>query len=433
MHPAPRYRPICMKRTLLLLALICLPSGALAQSTDWPQWRGADLDGHSADTKLPTTWSASQNVVWKVPIPGRGHSSPVVSGNRIFLTTCLEKEGRRVVLCLDRADGRVLWERDVFRAPLERKHPLNNHASSTPATDGKHVYAAFLEDPPDAEPRVQVVCFDLEGTEVWRKSPGVFKSMHGWAAAVVLYEETLLLNLDQDSDAAALVALDKATGNEIWRTERPNRTRSYTNPIIVDAAGKKQMVLTGSKSTASYDPATGKQIWTMDGPTEQFVASPVYTDGVFFVTGGFPTYHYVGIRPEATGDVSEDEKFVLYHEKTGAYVPSPVGVGRHVFMVSDRPGSEGTLWCIEAKTGRLLKTRKLGKHHRPSPVYANGLLYFLSDQGDTYVVRADENLELVAKNSLGEPAGDRCFASPAASDGRLFIRTVEHLYCVGQK
>jgi hypothetical protein len=402
-----------------ILLLFLLPVTTHAEN--WPQWRGPHLNGHSSETNLPTTWSPTENILWKTPIPGTGHSSPIVFNDRVFVTTAIEKEQLRQLLCLDRDSGKILWQRDVLKAPLERKHTLNNFASSTPATDGRYVFCAFLE-----MQAVHLSCYDFDGNLIWRKSPGHFKSMHGWASAPILHNDLVILNCDQDAQAC-LVAYDRNTGEERWRTDRPNRTRSYCNPLIVEAAGKTQMILTGSKSTASYNPDTGEQYWLFDGPTEQFVASPVLADGVVFITGGFPTYHYVGLDPAGSGNITKTDH-VLYHEKKGAYVPSPIAVGNHVYMVSDQPRHEGELCCIEAKTGKRLWTHQLGKHHRPSPVYADGLLYFLDDEGTTHVLRASPAaFEAVAKNELKE----KCFASPAISQGRVFIRTVESLYCVG--
>ena len=414
-----------MRRFTLAVILAVILAALLAphaRAENWPQWRGPQLNGHSTETNLPTKWSATENVLWKTTIPGAGHSSPIVFNDRVFLTTALEKDQQRQLLCLDRDTGKILWQRDVLKAPLERKHGLNNFASSTPATDGRHVFCAFLE-----MQTVHLFCYDFDGNLVWRKSPGSFKSMHGWASAPILHKDMVILNCDQDAEAY-LVAYDRNTGEERWRADRPNRTRSYCNPLIVEAAGKTQMILTGAKSTASYDPDTGEQYWLFDGPTEQFVASPVYADGVVFITGGFPTYHYVGLEPAGSGNITKT-RHVLYHEKAGAYVPSPIAVGAHVYMVSDQPKHEGEAWCIDAKTGKRVWSQKLGKHHRPSPVHADGLLYFLDDEGTTHVLRAAPTFELVSKNPLKE----KCFATPAIADGRIFIRTTESLYCIGKE
>jgi outer membrane protein assembly factor BamB len=398
------------------IVLILFTTGIRAEQ--WPEWRGPRGDGTSSETNLPIHWSSTENVCWKVPIPGKGHSSPIVWDDRIFLTTCLENERKRLLLCLDRSDGRLLWQREVLTAKLEPKHSLNSFASATPATDGKHVWVAFLQ-----YPDMQVACYDFEGNKIWQHSPGQFYSIHGFCSSPVLYKDLVILNGDQDAEAW-IVALDKATGAERWRADRPNRTRSYCTPLIIDAAGKKQLVLSGSKCVASYDPDTGKQIWIIDGPTEQFVSSLVFTDNVVFLTAGFPTYHLMGIRPDGTGNVTHTH--VLWHDKRAAdYVPSPIAHGKYVFFVNDNGAAAG---CIVAKSGERMWTHRLGRHFSASPVSAGEYLYFLDDDGNTIVLKAGAKFERVSQNGLGE----ECHASPAISHGQIFIRTVQHLYCIGQ-
>jgi outer membrane protein assembly factor BamB len=223
-----------------------------APAEPWPFWRGPRSDGTSIDANAPVRWSDTENIRWKTPIPGLGHSSPVVWDGRIFLTSCDERERGRLLLCVDKADGKLLWQRTVQRALLERKHKLNSYASSTPATDGKHVWVTFLQEP---EKTVQVVCYDVDGKEAWRKSPGEFRSMHGYCSSLLLYKDLLILNADQDA-VAYIVAFDKNTGQEVWRIDRPNRVRSYCPPVVFDLAGRKQLVLSGSKCVAGYDPDT---------------------------------------------------------------------------------------------------------------------------------------------------------------------------------
>jgi outer membrane protein assembly factor BamB len=340
-----------------------------------------------------------------------------VWGDRIFLTTCLEKERKRVLLCLDRRDGKRLWERVVVTAKLEPKHRLNSYASGTPATDGQYVWLAFLD-----QPYMRVYCYDFDGNLVWQKSPGHFYSPHGFSSSPVLYKDLVILNGDQDAEAF-IVALDKATGAERWRADRLNRTRSYCVPILIEAAGKKQLVLSGSKCVASYDPDTGRQWWIIDGPTEQFVASLVFLDNVLFLTGGYPDYYLQGIRPDGTGNVTKTH--VLWEHRRGAsYVPSPVAHHGYFFIVSDT----GIASCLEPKTGKRLWMERLGSHHSASPVAAGGYVYFPDDSGQTFVLKAGPKFEVVSRNSLDE----ECYASPAIARGQLFIRTLGHLYCIGQ-
>jgi hypothetical protein len=322
-----------------------------------------------------------------------------------------------VLLCLDRRTGKTLWERVVATSPLEQKHDLNSYASATPVTDGRHVWVAFFE-----QPKIELACFDFDGKEVWRVSPGTFSSIHGFCSSPVLYKDTVILNGDQDADAY-LVAFEKATGKERWRTDRPNKTRSYCTPLFFEHHGKPLMALSGSKSVCAYEPDTGKPVWWMAGPTEQFVASLVYTDDILFVTGGFPDFHVLGVDPGGTGDVLKTH--ILWRDIKGAsYVPSPIAHGHHFFIVSDN----GIATCFEAKTGKKNWKQRLGRRHSASAVEAGGNIYFLDDDGVTWVVKGSDEYELVSENTLGEAA----YASPAVSRGQIFIRTIGHLWCIGK-
>ena len=410
-----------MPRRILLISLALMATSPVF-ADNWPAWRGLRNDGTTAEkNSFPLRWSATENIAWKTEIPGVGHSSPVVWGDYLFLTTCIidGARGERALICTNRADGAIRWQRTVLAGPLEKKHKLNSYASSTPTTDGKRVWVTFF-DPP----HIRVVCYDFDGKEIWRKTPGTFTSVHGFCSSPILFENLLIVNCDQDSSAACLLALDKETGEERWRTERPNHTRSYCVPLIVDVAGKKQMVLSGSKCVASYDPHTGEQNWIIQGPTEQYVASMIYNSGVLFMTAGFPEHHVLAIDPAGRGDVTATS--VLWRStKATSYVPSPVAQHGLFFLISD----DGIASCFEPKTGQRHWMERLGKHHSASLVAANDYVYFLDDDGNTFVLKASDKFDVVAKNMLKE----ECYASPALSDGQIFIRGAKHLYCVGRK
>jgi outer membrane protein assembly factor BamB len=402
-------------RLFLAFTASCLLPPA-SFSADWPGWRGPRGDGSTEETAFPLRWSATENVKWKAPIPGTGHSSPIVSRGRVFVTTCIESEKKRVLLCLDRADGRVMWERVLLVAPLEKKHKLNSYASSTPAADGGRVYVTFYD-----EPRMRVYCYDFAGNKLWEKSPGEFHSVHGFCSSPVLYKDLVIVNGDQDAEAF-IVALDKKTGEERWRIDRPNRLRSYCPPVVGEVAGKPQMVLTGSKCVASYDPDTGKQLWIVDGPTEQFVSSVVFHRGIVFLTAGFPERWVMAIDPTGRGNVTKTH--VLWSKKNdGGYVPSPVAYDGHFYLVTD----EGMASCWDAKTGKPAWHERLGGHHSGSGVVAGGHVYFTDDNGVTFVLKASPEFEPVARN----PIGEHCYSSPAFSDGEIFLRGERHLFCVG--
>jgi outer membrane protein assembly factor BamB len=410
--------------TRAFAALAALVFSGFAFAEDWPGWRGPRADGTVLDKGFPLKWSDKDNVKWKLELPGSGHSSPVVSKGRVFVTGCVEADKKRVLYCADRTTGKLLWEKSVLVSDLEKKHGENSWASSTPATDGERVYVTFLD-----KPQLRVYCYDFDGKLLWEKNPGEFHSVHGFCSPPMLYNDLVIVNGDQDApkgQSAYIVAFDKKTGAEKWRIDRPNKLRSYCPPVIVNAAGKKQMVLTGSKCVTSYDPDTGKQNWIIDGPTEQFVSSMVLHNGVLLLTAGFPVYWVMAIDPSGSGNVTKTH--VLWsHKNEGGYVPSPVAHAGKMFLVDDK----GLASCWDVKTGKEYWREQLSsriKYHA-SAVVAEDRIYFTSDEGVTYVVKASGDYELLAKNPLGE----KVFASPAFSDGDIFIRGSKHLWCFSEK
>ena len=271
-------------RSASLFFLLAFATTLLAEN--WPGWRGPRGDGTSLEKNIPTKWGADKNIAWKKAIPGKGHSSPVIWGDRVFLATCLLDEKERVLMCLDRRNGKVLWKQTVFKCPLETIHRLNSRASSTPATDGELVFVTFLKvdgrtvpAPNVGSPRpitpgtILVAAYDMNGEKKWMVEVGDFISAHGFNTCPVLFQNLVIINGDHDGNAY-IVALERETGKVRWRVDRENKTRSYVTPIICKIGERVQMVLSGSKSVASYDPATGKRHWTIDGPTEQFVRAP---------------------------------------------------------------------------------------------------------------------------------------------------------------
>ena len=433
-------KPLILRPRLLLMycMLFTVAFAAAAAAEDWPCWRGPRGDGTSLEKDVPIRWNGpdNRNIAWKVEIPGRGHASPIVLGERIFLVSCREDRGDRVLLCLDRQSGRILWERVVLSPPLERKHGLNGYASGTPASDGKLVYVTFLEadfgrdkltDPlgrTRATPgNMAVAAYDFDGNRKWLVRPGRFSSVHGYCSSPILFENLVIINGDHDGDAY-LVALDRSSGETVWKTPRENKTRSYCTPIIRQIDGRTQMVLSGSLCVASYDPHDGSRHWIIDGPTEQYVASLVYNGKLLMMTAGFPELHIMGIRPDGHGNVTDTH--VVWHTTKGcSYVPSPIvaGNGEYFLVVSDT----GIASCFEAATGKRHWMQRIGPHYSASLVEAEGLVHFLSDRGVTTIVRPGPQFEVVAKNELGED----CYASPAISHGRIYIRAERHLYCIG--
>ena len=403
-----------------VLCVILLLIGVLpVRSENWPCWRGPRGDGTSIETNVPTQWSGTSNIVWKAEVPGLGHASPIVWGDKLFTVTCLPESSERVLLCFDRNSGKLLWQQAVVKSPLERKHPLNSHASSTPVTDGKLIYVAFLD-----VDKMVVAAYDFDGKQKWFVRPGPFASQHGFCSSPLLFKDKVIVNGDHDGDSY-LVALDRKTGKTIWKTPRQNHTRSYCAPLIREMAGRTQMTLSGDKSCGSYDPNSGKLLWIIDGPTEQFVASPVYSEktGLVYFSGGYPDHHIIAVKPDGTGNVTQS-KIVWRTNKGVAYVPSPIIERDYFLIVSD----SGVAHCFDAASGKLFWQERTGEQHA-SLVSANGFVYFLNDEGVTQVIKPGPEVQTVGHNLLGE----RSFASPAISNGQLFIRGNRHLYCIGNK
>jgi outer membrane protein assembly factor BamB len=400
---------------------------AVACAEDWPAWRGPRGDGTSVETNVPTTWDggSGQNVRWKTPIPGSGYSSPIVTSDVVFLTACDEKSRHRMLHCLDRNSGKIVWTRNVIEAPLEGMHKLNSHASGTPAADGKNVFVCFFQTADTSGERgmpgeMVVASYDYEGNQNWLVTAGAFSSMHGFCTSPVVFRDLVLVNGDHDGESY-IAALSKDTGQVVWKTPRVHKTRSYVTPLLRKIDGKMQAVLTGSKCVAGFDPDSGRRLWWIEGPTEQFVASMVFDDKYFFLTAGFPTYHVMAIRPGGREDVT-DSHVVWHVTDAKSYVPSPVISGGLLFVADDR----GIAHCFDTETGAHVWRARLGPHFSASLVTANQLVYFTADDGVTKVMKAERQPTVVQTNELGQ----RVYASPAISGGRIYLRSTDHLFCI---
>lgn len=388
------------------------------RAENWPQWRGPRLDGTSLDHGFPTALE-EKNLAWKVELPGSGHASPIVWADRVFTVAADAETQQRLLLCLDRATGTLLWQADVLKSPMEGKHRLNSHASSTPATDGQRIYTAFLDGAESV-----ISAHDFSGALLWQVRPGVFASKHGFSSSPILFEDKVIVNCDHDGPGY-IVALSREDGSELWRIERPNHTRSYCAPLIRHIAGRTQMILSGSMCVTSYDPHTGSLLWMMDGPTEQFVASPVFDEksGLVLLTGGFPEHHILAIRPDGIGDVTHTH--IQWRTNKGvAYVPSPICESGWFLSVSD----SGIGHCFDAATGEITWEERLREHHA-SLVSAEGRVYFLNDFGTLRTIRPGKTYDLLAESEIGE----KIMASPALSEGQIFIRGEKSLLCLGKR
>jgi outer membrane protein assembly factor BamB len=365
-------------------------------------------------------WNATTGagILWQRRLPGEGHSSPIVIGKRVFVTAALAETTERLLLCLDRDSGRVLWRQTVANSPLERHHDENSLASGTPASDGQRVFVAFLDGP-----EMLVAAYALDGRRLWAVHPGRFTSQYGFSVSPVICDEKVIINGDQDGDSW-LAALAREDGHIIWKIDRPHKTRSYSTPLVRRLGGRRQLILSGNQCVASYDPDDGRKIWMIDGPAEQFVASIVYNPkfDMLLVTGGAPEKYLLGIKPDGQGKVTQSQ--IAWRTTKGAsYVPSPISMGDYFIVVNDG----GIASCFHAGTGQLYWQQRVGPHAHSSIVSANGLAYVTTDDGVTTVIKPGATYEEVARNTIGEPTS----SSPAISQGRVFLRGSKHLFCLG--
>jgi outer membrane protein assembly factor BamB len=406
-------RPLLPVLTILLFTVA--ERGIRAEN--WPNWRGPHEDGISSEKNLPTEWSPESGIRWKTLIEGKGHSSPIVWNDAIFLTSAIKEADSRLLWKLDRPTGSIVWRKEVLKAPLEPIHPLNSYASSTPATDGERVYVSFLD-----RSEMYVAAFDFNGDRIWENRPGAFASKHGFCSSPVIYKDRLIVNGDHDGESY-LCTLDRRTGKVVWKVPRAGKTRSYSVPRVITIEGKDQIVLTGSHATSGFDADTGKLIWTVDGPSEQMVASILHKDDLIFAMGGFPERHLLAIRKGGTGQITSSHVVWRSHRAV-PYVPSAILYGGFLHVVSD----DGMYTCYEPESGRLLQQKRVGTHVSASIVGGDGHLFITDDEGRTTVLKNNAKFEIVAKNGIGEGV----FTSPAISQQTIFIRGEKHLFAIGR-
>jgi outer membrane protein assembly factor BamB len=406
------------KSQVFLLIGVLFFSSNFLRAENWPCWRGPRGDGTCVGKGVPTNWDPA-GALWKTELPGKGHASAIVWGNCVFTVTGLTDTKERVLLCLDSNTGEILWQQTVVEGPLEKLHKENSYASGTPATDGQRVYVTFR-----VGDEIIVAAHDFaSGRQLWLVRPGTHKGEWGFSNEPVLYKDKVIVDGDSKGDSF-LIALNRENGKTLWRKNRTNKGISYSAPLIREMAGRIQMIQCGDRSVTSFDPDTGEQLWTVDGPSQEFVSSPVYSEkaGLIFVSSSWPKQIIFAIRPDGRGNVTETH--VVWSDAKGApYVPSMIVVDDFLLSVN----RAGVAYCHDAATGKILGQQKLGRHHA-SAVLINGLVFLINDEGQINVIRPGTSFERVASYELGES----CYASPAISDGRVFIRGFEHLFCIGK-
>src|SRR5262245_41373459 len=394
------------KLTIALLLFLSLP--VLAE--DWPEFRGPGGQGHSAETGLPLTWSETKNVRWKTAIPGKGWSSPAVQGDRIWLTTATEEGKSLRAICVDRNSGAITQNVEVFRPKSLGLSPKNSHASPTPVLEGDKVYLHF-----GAHGTARV---NQDGDIVWESRLDYDDGQHGPGGSPVLYDDLLIVSCD-GLNIQYVAALDKTTGKTKWKKLREGY-QAYTTPLVVRLPAGDQVISPGAFRTIAYEPRTGKEIWQVRyGDGFSNVPRPVFGNGLVFICTGFQQPSLLAVRLDGRGDVTKSH--VAWTLKRGvSLTPSPLLVGEELYMVSDN----GIASCVDAKSGVPNWQVRLGGNYSDSPIYADGRIYFLSEEGESVVIAPGKEFKALAKNQLDGPT----LASMAVSSGSIFVRSQTHLY-----
>lgn len=408
-----------IKLPFILFLLLLTNSVFMVRGQNWPCWRGPNGDGTSVETDLPVKWDSITNVIWKTRVPGSGYSSPIIWEDKLFVLSALVETQEKILLCYNATNGTLLWQKTVVKSPFESKHNDNGYASGTPATDGKLVYVSLL----DGE-KVVVAAYNFNGEKIWEQRPGTFSSPHGYSCSPVLYDDMVYINGNSLGDSF-VAALSQVDGRIIWKIPHPNAAHSFSTPIFREMDGKKQMIFCGNKQIISYNPENGSVYWFINGPSEDFCSTPVYNEknDLLLISSAWPQRHLLAIKPDGQGDVT-DSKVAWRTTKGAYYVPSPVCTDDYLFTTM----TNGQVHCVEVATGNIIWTENLGKQYS-SPVLANGLVYMPNDDGVISVIKPGQEIKIVSQN----PIGERMNASPAISNGKIFLRGEQNLYCIGSK
>ena len=430
-------------------------AAVVAQPRNWPSFRGPAASGVADGQHPPTVWDTEtgKNIRWKTPISGLAHSSPVVWDNRVIVTTAVSgqeksefkpglygagtaaadvSDHRFLVFCLDKRTGEIIWQQTAAKGvPKVKRHIKATHANPTPATDGKHIVVSFASE--------GLFCFDFAGSLLWKQDLGLLDAgafndpdvQWGAASSPIIFKNLVIVQCDRQSDSF-IAAFDIASGKPVWRTPR-SEPPSWGTPTIVVGPKRVELVANGTKFVRGYDPRTGIELWRLGGNSEITVPTPFAAQGLIFVTSGYhPIQPIYAIWPGAEGDISPKQGDAGQHlawskERGGPYMPTPIAYGPHLYVCSNN----GIVTCYETKTGLQIYRQRLGSSdgHSASPVAADGKIYFTSEEGDIYVVKAGPTFDLLAINKMSDP----CLATPAISDGMLFVRSQHYLFGIGAK
>ena len=403
--------------SLLLSPLFSLPVLAAA---DWPGWRGPTADGHAAAGQtVPVKWNETENIVWRAEVRGRGHGSPTVVGDRIYLATADTATQEQLVLCFNRATGKPVWQTVVHRGNLDSGgHRNASLASATVAWDGERLYINFLNDR-----AIHTTALDTSGKIVWTQRVADFQLHQGFGASPVVHKSVVIVSADHRG-GGKISGLDKQTGKILWQQDRP-KIANYASPAVLNVAGRTQAVIAGCNLVASYDPMTGKKLWEIEGSTEETVVTPVTDGHRVFVGGGYPKNHVMAVEADGSGKIA-------WQNGARAYVPSLIVRDGHVFAVLDA----GHAVCWKSDTGEEVWKEKVDRDFYASPVMLGTRIYVTSQRGLTSVFEATpQHFKLLGQNQLG----DEAFATPAICGNRIYLRAArkgeprqEYLWCIGE-
>jgi outer membrane protein assembly factor BamB len=415
-----------MQSRIVLLAALALGSAVSVRAEDWPEYRGPTGQGLYAGKGLPVEWSTTKNVVWKVPIPGKGWSSPIVQSGRIYLTTADPGDVKKVeeqslkALCLDAKTGQMQWQTEVFKqnAKAPRVHGKNSHASPSPLTDGRRLWVHFGHQ--------GTACLDLKGKVLWRNTEVRYSPVHGNGGTPIRVDDRLVFAVD-GGDKQFVVALNADTGKVAWKTDRKSQAAkkfAFGTPLLIEVDGKPQIVSPAADAVMAYDPKTGNELWRVRYDGYSVIPRPVFGLGMLFLSTSYDSPSLLAIRPDGVGDVTTSH-LAWSKTKAAPHTPSPLLVGDELYTVSDG----GIATCYDARTGKVHWQDRVPGHYSASPFYGDGKVYVQSEEGDATVLRAGKTFEVLAQNKMGE----RTFASYAAADGALYLRTETQLYRIQAK
>ena len=446
-----------MIRICRLAIFFAAAAGITLSAADWPHWRGPNGTGATTESGLPVKWSAKENVAWKAPIAGLGVSTPIVAGGRVIVTSQIGSSSRRsgthprlvqggdpvaageralgesgtarttpsdgktyfLVEAFARGDGKKLWEYRVEAAgTLPEVHEKHNMASSSPVSDGRLIYAWFATG--------QIVALDMNGARVWERHLGKeispYDIVWGHSSSPTVFEDTLLLLCDHTT-SSYLLALDARTGKQKWKADRGKGKSSYSTPLVVPGPNGPEVIVNSSERVDAYNPRNGELLWYTGGTNRFPVPSPLFHDGIIYMSRGYRSSPYMAIRPGGKGDISKSH--VIWENTTGGpYISSLVYDSGLIYMATD----VGAVTVVDAKDGSRVWQQRIEGVFSASPVAADGKIYFVSEDGETIVVRSGRTPEVLSRNDLGE----RQIASPAVSNGQIFIRTDDHLFAIGK-